>query len=70
MLMHMCVLQEMNYLCCAKAMCNLACNQDINIRLAHDGGIYALLMIALVSSVEVAPDYLSCILFYYFSVIS
>jgi hypothetical protein len=44
--------QEANYLCCAKAMCNLSCNPALSSRLANDGGIYALLMICMVHSVD------------------
>lgn len=44
--------QEVNYICCAKAMCNLACNSSIRSRIAMDGGVYALLMISMVHSVD------------------
>ena len=50
--------QEINYISCAKALCNFACNETLRLRLAQDGGIYALLMICMVHSVDMNTKYL------------
>lgn len=43
---------ETNYVSCAKVMCNLACNPSVCDKIAKQGGVYALLMISIVHSVE------------------
>jgi len=45
-------LKEVTYICCAKAICNLACNTEYKLSVASDGGVHVLLMISMVQSVE------------------
>jgi len=45
-------LKEVTYICCAKAICNLACNPEYKLSVATDGGVHVLLMISMVQSVE------------------
>jgi len=44
--------QEKNYICCAKALCNLACAEETRLKVASQGGVHALLMISMVHSVD------------------
>jgi len=44
--------QEKNYICCAKALCNLACAEETRLEVAQQGGVHALLMISMVHSVD------------------
>ncbi len=44
--------QEKNYVCCAKALCNLACSEGTRSKVAEEGGVHALLMISMVHSVD------------------
>ena len=44
--------QEKNYICCAKALCNLACAPSTRLQVAQEGGVHTLLMISLVHSVD------------------
>ena len=44
--------QEKNYICCAKALCNLACAEETRLEVAKQGGVHALLMISMVHSVD------------------
>jgi hypothetical protein len=44
--------QEINYICCAKALCNLACSEDARIQVVRDGGMKALMLISMVHSVD------------------
>jgi len=44
--------QEKNYICCAKALCNLACAEKTRLQVAKQGGVHALLMVAMVHSVD------------------
>lgn len=45
--------QEFNYLCAAKAICNISCSSSLRLSLAQQGGIRTLLMICMVHSVDV-----------------
>jgi hypothetical protein len=44
--------QEKNYICCAKALCNLACAPATRLQVAQEGGVHTLLMISMVHSVD------------------
>ncbi len=44
--------QEKNYICCAKALCNLACAETTRMAVAQQGGMHTLLMISMVHSVD------------------
>jgi hypothetical protein len=44
--------QEINYICCAKAICNLACCGSKRYAVAAEGGVIALFMISMVQSVD------------------
>ncbi len=44
--------QEKNYICCAKALCNLACAEKTRVIVAQQGGVNALMMISMVHSVD------------------
>lgn len=44
--------QEINYICCAKAICNLACDEQSKLSVAKEGGVHALMMISMVQSVD------------------
>lgn len=43
---------EMNYSCCAKALCNLACSPATRLAVAKGGGVQALMLISMVHSVN------------------
>ena len=40
---------QINFICCAKALCNLACAEEARLRVAKEGGMHALMMISMVS---------------------
>ena len=44
--------QEKNFICCAKALCNLACAESTRLLVAQQGGVHALMMISMVHSVD------------------
>ena len=39
---------QINFICCAKALCNLACAEQARLRVAKEGGMHALMMISMV----------------------
>ncbi len=49
--------KEYNYICSAKALCNLACSESTRVLVAKQGAVNALMMIALVHSVDVETKY-------------
>jgi hypothetical protein len=44
---------EVNYICCAKTLCNLGCSKNLRVQIAESNGIQALMMISLVHSVDI-----------------
>jgi hypothetical protein len=40
---------QINFICCAKALCNLACADQVRHRVAKEGGMHALMMISMVN---------------------
>jgi hypothetical protein len=44
---------EVNYICCAKTLCNLGCSKKLRVQIAESNGIQALMMISLVHSVDI-----------------
>lgn len=44
--------QEMNQMCCARALCNLACAKQSKLRIVQEDGVAALMMVCMVRSVS------------------
>ena len=48
---------QINFICCAKALCNLACAEEVRLRVAKEGGMRALMMISMVLTTSSSSFY-------------